>query len=92
MIRSFRHKGLKRLYEEDDARGVSGEHAEKVSNILATLDAASALNHLDLPGFRLHALHGELKGHWAITVRANWRVVFRFIEPDVFDVDYIDYH
>ena len=92
MIRSIRHKGLKRLYEDDDPRGVINQHAEKLRDILARLDAAAAVADMDLPGFRLHPLKGELKGFWAVTVRANRRVVFRFAEGDAFDVDYIDYH
>ncbi|HLB88129.1 MAG TPA: type II toxin-antitoxin system RelE/ParE family toxin [Terriglobales bacterium] len=92
MIRSIRHRGLRRLYEDDDPRGVISQHAEKLRDILARLDAAAAVADMDLPGFRLHPLKGELKGFWAVTVRANRRVVFRFAEGDAFDVDYIDYH
>jgi len=47
---------------------------------------------MDMPGFRLHPLKGEMKGSWSVTVRANWRVTFRFADRDVFDVDYLDYH
>lgn len=92
MIRSIRHKGLKRLYEDDDPRGVMREHAGKLRDILARLDAASAVVDMDLPGFRLHPLKGELKGFWAVTVRANWRVIFRFAEGDALDLDFVDYH
>ena len=92
MIRSIRHKGLKRLYEDDDARGVMSEHAQKLRDILARLDAAAAAADMDLPGLRLHSLKGELKGFWAVTVRANWRVIFRFVDGDALDVDYVDYH
>jgi proteic killer suppression protein len=92
MIRSIRHKGLKRLYEDDDPRGVIAEHVVKLRDILARLDAASTVADMDLPGFRLHSLKGELKGLWAVTVRANWRVIFRFADRDVLDVDYLDYH
>ena len=92
MIWSIRHKGLRRLYEDDDSRGVISEHAEKLRDILARLDAASAAADMNLPGFRLHPLKGELRGFWAITVRANWRVIFRFEDEDVVDVDYVDYH
>ncbi len=60
--------------------------------ILARLDAASAAADMDLPGFRLHPLKGELKGFWAVTVRANWRVIFRFADQEALDVDYVDYH
>jgi len=92
VIRSIRHKGLKRLYEDDDPRGVAGQHIEKLRDILARLDAASAVADMDLPGFRLHPLKGDRRGFWALTVRANWRVVFRFEEGDALDVDYSDYH
>jgi toxin HigB-1 len=92
VIRSIRHNGLKRLYEDDDSRGVVGEHTVKLRDILARLDAAGTVTDMDLPGFRLHPLKGELKGFWAVTVRANWRVIFRFTAGDAFDVDYVDYH
>jgi proteic killer suppression protein len=92
MIRSIRHKGLKRLYEDDDPRGVMRAHTEKLRDILALLDAAATVSDMDLPGFRLHPLKGELKGFWAITVRANWRVIFRMAEGDALDLDYVDYH
>jgi proteic killer suppression protein len=91
MIRSIRHKGLKRFFEQDDLSGVNPEHAGKLRNILATLQAAQTVSHMDLPGFRLHQLKGTYKGFWAVTVRANWRVIFRF-EGQAEDVDYVDYH
>ena len=92
MIRSVRHKGLKRLHEDDDPRGVFAEHAVKLRDILARLDAARSVADMDMPGFRLHPLKREFKGLWAVTVRANWRVIFRFADPDAFDVDSLDYH
>jgi proteic killer suppression protein len=92
MIRSIRHKGLKRLHEDDDPRSVMAEHEVKLRDILARLDAARAVADMDLPGFRLHPLKGALKGFWAVTVRANWRVIFHFADHDAFDVDYVDYH
>jgi len=92
VIASFRHKGLKRLYESDDLRGVIVEHAAKLRNILARLDAATVIEDMNLPGFRLHALKGELQGFWSVSVRANWRVIFRFFRSDAYDVDYLDYH
>ena len=92
MIRSIRHKGLKRLHQDDDPRGVIADHAEKLRDILARLDAAGAASDMDLPGFRLHVLKGRLRGFWAVTVRANWRVIFHFADGDAFDVDYLDYH
>ena len=92
MIESIRHKGLRRLYEDNDSRGVISEHVEKLRDILARLDAAATSADMNLPGFRLHPLKGELKGFWAVTVRANWRVIFRFEDQDAVDVDYVDYH
>jgi proteic killer suppression protein len=92
VLRTIRHKGLKRLYEQDDPRGVLADHAAKLRDILARLDAAQSVKDMDLPGFRVHALKGDLKGFHAVTVRANWRVIFRFADADVFDLDYMDYH
>ena len=91
MIRTIRHKGLKRLFEEDDPRGVNPEHAQTLRDILATINAAPTLAHLNQPGLRLHPLKGQMKGFWSITVRANWRVIFRF-DDGAEDIDYVDYH
>jgi len=91
MIGTIRHKGLKRLFEQDDPSGVNPEHVGKLRNRLATLHAARAVAHMDVPGFRLHPLKGALKGFWSVTVRANWRVIFRFA-GSAEDVDYVDYH
>lgn len=92
MIRSFRHKGLARLYEEGSARGLSPALAGKLARMLARLDVARVPSQLDLPGWRLHPLKGNLGGAWSIRVSANWRVTFRFRDGDVFDVDLVDYH
>jgi len=92
MIRSIHHRGLRRLYEDNDPRGVMAEHAEKLRDILARLDAARVVTDMDLPGFRLHPLRGNLRGYWAVTVRANWRVIFRFADGEASEVDYVDYH
>ncbi|MGD1070852.1 MAG: type II toxin-antitoxin system RelE/ParE family toxin [Bryobacteraceae bacterium] len=92
MIRSIRHKGLKRLYEDDDPRGVMAEHVDKLRDILARLDAVKTVADMDVPGLRLHPLKGRARGVWAVTVRANWRVIFQFADSDAFDVDYVDYH
>jgi len=91
MIKSIRHKGLKRLFEQDDPGGVNPEHVETLRDILATRQAAPSLAHMDLPGFRLHSLKGTPKRFWAVRVRANWRVIIRF-DGDAEDVDYVDYH
>ncbi len=71
MIRTIRHKGLKRLHEEDNPSGVLAEHAEKLCDILARLDAVQTVAHMDVPGFKLHPLKGQEKGFCAVTVRAS---------------------
>jgi proteic killer suppression protein len=91
-IRSFRHRGLKRLFEQGDRSRIRPDQAAKVRRILSRLDAASAVADVDAPGFRLHPLKGELKGFFAIEVSANWRIIFRFEDGDALDVDLLDYH
>jgi toxin HigB-1 len=78
VIRSFKHRGLKRLYERDDRSGINPDLLETVERILTLLDNATTPKALDLPRYRLHQLRGDLKGVWSVTVRANWRIVFRF--------------
>jgi toxin HigB-1 len=92
MIRGFRHRGLKRLYENDDRSGIRPDLLSRVENILARLDVATAPQALNLPGYHLHLLRGDLKGFWSVTVRANWRIIFRFDGDDAVDVELIDYH
>jgi proteic killer suppression protein len=92
MIATFRHRGLRQLFEDDVARGVNPEHTRKLKQILLVLQAAQQIEALNLPTFRLHPLTGDLKGFWSVTVRANWRVVFRFQDGHAFDVDLVDYH
>jgi proteic killer suppression protein len=92
VIRSFKHRGLKRLYERGDRSGIRPDFVDKVARILTVLDAATTPQALDLPGYRLHPLKGDLKGLWSVTVRANWRITFRFEGEDAHDVELIDYH
>jgi toxin HigB-1 len=92
VIRNFRHRGLRRLYENDDRRGVPADRSDKIARILARLDEADAAQKMDLPGYRLHPLKGELRGFWAVNVSGNWRIVFRFEGGHACDVDMIDYH
>jgi proteic killer suppression protein len=77
---------------DDDPRGVVAEHASKLRDILVRLDAARVVADMNMPGLRLHSLKGEWNGFWSVTVRANWRVIFRFADYDAFDIDYLDYH
>lgn len=92
MIASFKHRGLKALYEGRAARRVAPEHAQQLVDVLAVLDRSRTPRDVDLPGFRLHSLKGGLKGHYAVAVSGNWCVTFRFEDGDVVDVDYVDYH
>ena len=92
MIRSFRHRGLKRLYERGDRSGVPIDMADRIALALADLDVAARPLDLGLPGYRLHRLKGDLKGLWSISISANWRITFRFEEGDAYDVDLVDYH
>ena len=92
MIRGFRHKGLRQLYDKGDRRKVLPAYADKIERIMARLDQAARPDDMDLPGYRLHPLKGSLAGFWSVTVSGNWRIVFRFEDGDVNDVDLIDYH
>ncbi len=92
MIQAFRHKGLKVLFEKDDRRKVPADYADKIARILARLEEASEASNMDLPGFRLHPLKGDLAGFWSVTVSGNWRVIFRFEGGHASEVDLVDYH
>ena len=78
--------------ERGDARRLPPEHLDTVRDILARLNASAVPDDMNVPGFRLHQLKGDLAGFWAVTVRANWRIVFRFEDGHAVDVDYLDYH
>ncbi|QNN47288.1 type II toxin-antitoxin system RelE/ParE family toxin [Thermomonas brevis] len=92
MIKSFRHKGLARFYRSGNAAGIRPSHAKRLRFQLAALDTAQAIGDLDIQGFRLHPLKGELKGRWSIWVNGNWRLTFEFADGNVFVLDYEDYH
>ncbi len=92
MISSFKHRGLNRLYERGDRSGIRPDLLETVEDILGRLDVAATPQALDLPGYRLHPLKGELKGFWSVMVKANWRIIFRFADGDASAVELIDYH
>ena len=92
-IKSIKHKGLRRLYEEDDRRGVQGAFANKLRDMLHALDVAATIDEVEtVPGWRLHPLKGDLRGYWSLSVSGNWRLVFRFEDGDAFDLDLTDYH
>ena len=92
MIVSFKHRGLRMLFEDDDRRRLSADQVDKIKRILARLDEATVIKHMALPGFGLHPLKGELKGFWAVSVSGNWRIIFRFDKGNAYDVDLVDYH
>lgn len=92
MIESFRHKGLQLLFEEDEGRKVKADQVNRLRLILSALNVATSAEDMNQPTFRLHPLKGSRKGVWAVTVRANWRVTFRFVQGNAYDVDLEDYH
>lgn len=92
MIQSFRHKGLRLLFEKGDRSKVQPEYVDKIERILARLEESGAVDHMNLPGFRLHLLKGDLAGYWAVSVSGNWRVTFRFEGGHASDVNLLDYH
>jgi len=93
MIKSFKHKGLRRLFEAGESRGVPTELAQKLRRMLAQLHVAETPEDMDgMPGWRLHPLKGSRTGEWSVTVSGNYRVVFRFEGKHAVDIDLVDYH
>ena len=92
MIISFRHKGLELFYCSGNCAGIQPMHANRLREQLTALSHVKAPDDLARPSWRLHRLTGNLKGYWSLTVQANWRVIFRFVEDNVELVDYLDYH
>jgi toxin HigB-1 len=93
LIERFRHKGLRRLYEDDDSSGLPAQSIGKIKAILAALEFAADLSQVaTMPGWRLHPLRGDRRGQYGITVTRNWRITFRLRGNMVTDVDFEDYH
>jgi len=92
VIRSFQHRGLKRLYERGDRSLIRPDLHDRVEVMLAQLDVASSPEAMRLPHYRLHALKGQWKGYWSVTVKANWCIIFRLEGEEVSDVELVDYH
>ena len=92
VIRSFRNRQLRALYEGNRAAKIAPGHVAKLRRILSALDHSAGPDGMDLPGYRLHQLKGRLKGHYSVTVSGNWRVTFRFEDKHAVDVNYLDYH
>ena len=92
MIKSFRHKGVERLFLRGSKSGVQPKHAERLRRQLFALDNAKRPEDMNAAGWRLHKLSGDLAGHWAVQVSGNWRLTFAFEGEDAILVDYHDYH
>ena len=86
------HRGLRRLYERGEVKQLDPRLVPRIRRVLLLLDEATEPRHMDLPGFRLHPLKGDRAGQWSVSVTGNWRIVFRFADGDVVDVDLVDYH
>lgn len=92
MISSFRHKGLRRFYEQNDISGIRTDQAQRLQRLLSLLDQIQIPQEANLPGLRLHALKGDMRGFWSVTVSGNWRLIFTMVGPNVANVDLVDYH
>lgn len=88
MIKSFKHKGLRKFFETSSTSGIQPKHATKLRTQLLLLDSAKKPQELNIPSWRLHPLTGNLQGYWSITVNGNWRITFRFEGENAYIVDY----
>ena len=92
MIRSFRHKGLRKFFESGNSAGIQPHHGKRLRMLLTALDTAFTIDDMNIPGIRLHPLKGSEKGRWSVWVNGNWRLTFEFVNGDVYILDYEDYH
>ncbi|WP_111639132.1 type II toxin-antitoxin system RelE/ParE family toxin [Marinomonas shanghaiensis] len=92
MIKSFKHKGLKKYFETGSASGIQAKHKSKLRMQLTAIDTAQEIDDINLPGFKLHPLKGDRDGIWSITVNGNWRITFEFIDGNAYILNYEDYH
>lgn len=92
VIRSFRHKGLEDFFHTGGKAGIQPAHAARLRRQLAKLDTSAVPQDMNLPGWRLHVLSGDLAAHWSVWVNGNWRMTFKFEGQDAVLVDYRDYH
>lgn len=92
MIKSFRHKGLKRFYETCKRSGIRPQHTDRLRMQLTALDTAQSIDDMNVPGFKIHRLRGRAQSRWAIWVSGNWRLTFEFEEGNVHFLDYEDDH
>jgi proteic killer suppression protein len=92
MIKSFRHKGLKRFFETGSKARIQAAHSAKLSRQLSRLNHANAPGDMNIPWWKLYPLENGLAGHWSVWVSGNWRLTFTFEDKDAVLVDYQDYH
>ncbi|MFM6974902.1 MAG: type II toxin-antitoxin system RelE/ParE family toxin [Agromyces sp.] len=92
MIKSIRHKGLRTFYETGNVRGIRPEHAERLRTRLTALDSAMEISDMELPGFGLHPLAGQMAGRWSVSISGNWRLTFEFHGGNAHVLEYEDYH
>lgn len=92
MIKSFRHRGLRRFYERGDHSLIRPDLQKQVRAVLGLLDAADSPDGMRIAGYKLHKLKGDRKNYWSVTVNRNWRIIFRFENGNAHDVEMIDYH
>ncbi|MBA2503660.1 MAG: type II toxin-antitoxin system RelE/ParE family toxin [Pyrinomonadaceae bacterium] len=92
MIKSFAHKGLRRLFETGKSRGVAADLQKRLIRQMDVLNAALVAQDMNLPGYRFHELRGDRRGTYSVTVSGNWRLTFKFQNGDAHDVDLEDYH
>jgi proteic killer suppression protein len=92
VIRSFRHKGLERFFTTGSKAGIQARHASRLRLILGRLNVAGEPRDMNLPGLDLHPMKGERRGTWAVSVSGNWRITFHFVEKNIENVNYEDYH
>ena len=92
MIKSFKHKGLEKLFFEGSTKGIQPKHKTKIEDILDLIDSMIQIQDMNFPGSRLHKLEPKKENSWSVTVSGNWRVTFKFIDRDAYEVNYTDYH
>ncbi|MBX3177524.1 MAG: type II toxin-antitoxin system RelE/ParE family toxin [Candidatus Hydrogenedentes bacterium] len=92
MLRTIRHKGIKRLVQRNDRSGLNAEQLPRIVRVIALLDRATTPQDLDIPGYHLHPLRGDLQGFWSVRITGNYRLIFRMEKGDVFDIDLVDCH
>jgi len=92
MIKTFKNKGLKKFFETGSVSGINPDHEDRLNRMLAYLDRAKYAEDMNLPGYRLHKLKGEMKDLWSVTVNGNWRMTYKFEKGNAYILDYQDYH